>query len=84
MILKSIIHQGWRILKLGVAPKVGEKDVALKVGEKAASHLKPLHAPERLTNIGSFNTLLCPWRAVFCYRVRVFFSQFTATPPSPT
>ena len=29
---------------LGVAPKVGEKVVALKVGEKAASHLTPLHA----------------------------------------
>ena len=45
MILKSIIHQGWRILKLGVAPKVGEKDVALKVGEKAASHLTPFARP---------------------------------------
>ena len=30
---------------LGVASKVGEKGVALKVGMKAASHLTPLHAP---------------------------------------
>ena len=31
---------------VGVAPKVGdEKGVALKVGEKAAPHLTPLHAP---------------------------------------
>ena len=30
----------------GVAPKLYEKGVALKVGEKAASHLTPLHAPE--------------------------------------
>ena len=30
---------------LGVAPPVGEKGVALKVGETAASHLTPLHAP---------------------------------------
>ena len=29
---------------LGVAPKLGEKGVALKVGEKAASHFTPLHA----------------------------------------
>ena len=28
---------------LGVAPKVGEKSVALKVGEKAPSHLTPPH-----------------------------------------
>ena len=28
-----------------MAPKVGEKGVALKVGEKAASNLSPLHAP---------------------------------------
>ena len=28
-----------------MAPKVGEKDVALKAGEKAASHLTPLHGP---------------------------------------
>ena len=28
-----------------VAPIVGEKGVPLKVGEKAASHLTPLHAP---------------------------------------
>ena len=28
-----------------MVPKVGEKGVALKVGEKAASHLTPLHAP---------------------------------------
>ena len=27
--------------------KFGEKGVALKVGEKAASHLFPLHAPDR-------------------------------------
>ena len=27
-----------------MAPKVGEKGVALKVGKKAASHLTPLHA----------------------------------------
>ena len=32
-----------RLKILGVAPKVGEKGVALKVGETAASH--PLHAP---------------------------------------
>ena len=31
---------------LGVAPTVGEKGVALKVGETGASHLTPLHAPE--------------------------------------
>ena len=30
---------------LGVAPKVGDKAVALKVDEKTASHLTPLHAP---------------------------------------
>ena len=29
---------------LGVVPNVGEKGVALKVDEKAASHLTPLHA----------------------------------------
>ena len=28
-----------------MAPKVGEKGVALKVDENAASHLSPLHAP---------------------------------------
>ena len=31
-----------------MAPKVGENDVALKVGEKAASHLTPLHAPAHI------------------------------------
>ena len=31
---------------LGVAQKVGVKGVALKLGEKAASHLTPLHFPE--------------------------------------
>ena len=30
---------------LVVAPKVGGKDFALKVGEKAASHLTPLYTP---------------------------------------
>ena len=52
--LKSIIHQGWGTSKLGaalrilgVAPKVGEKGVALKVGENAAWHFTPLHAPAR-------------------------------------
>ena len=30
---------------LGVATKVGEKGVALKVAEKAAKYLSPLHAP---------------------------------------
>ena len=30
---------------LVVAPKVGEKGLALKVGEKAASHLSPLCTP---------------------------------------
>ena len=30
---------------LGVAPTVGEKGVALKVGETGASDLTPLHAP---------------------------------------
>ena len=29
----------------GVGPKVGEKGVALKLVEKAASHLTPLQAP---------------------------------------
>ena len=29
---------------LDVAPKVGEKGVALKVGETGASHYTPLHA----------------------------------------
>ena len=29
----------------GVAPTLGEKDVALKVGETAASHRTPLHTP---------------------------------------
>ena len=32
---------------IDVAPKVGEKGVALKVGEQAASHLNPLNAPDR-------------------------------------
>ena len=31
---------------LGVTPKVGEEGVALKVGEKATSHLTPLYAPD--------------------------------------
>ena len=35
---------------LGVVSKVDEKGVALKVGEKAASHLTPLHAPGRDRN----------------------------------
>ena len=42
------IQQGWGTSKsgvvqrtLGVAPRVGEKGVALKVGEKAALHLSP-------------------------------------------
>ena len=35
---------------LGVALTVGEKGVALIVGETAASHLTPLHTPD-------FNTL---------------------------
>ena len=30
---------------LGVVTKVDEKDVVLKVGERAASHLTPMHAP---------------------------------------
>ena len=34
-----------KVKSLYMAPKVGEKGVALKVGEKAASHLTPLHAP---------------------------------------
>ena len=34
---------------LGVAPTVGEKGVALKLGETAASHLTPLFTPGELT-----------------------------------
>ena len=30
---------------LGVAPTIGEKGVAVKVGETGASHLTPLQAP---------------------------------------
>ena len=48
----SIIHQGWgtsnlgvTLRILGVASKVGEKDVALKVSKKAASHLIPFERP---------------------------------------
>ena len=51
--LKSIIHQGLGTSKLsvvlrilGVASKVDEKGVALKVGQKATSYLTPLHAPD--------------------------------------
>ena len=35
---------------LGVAPTVGEKCLALKVGETGASHLTPLHAPANQAN----------------------------------
>ena len=36
---------------LGVAaPTIGEKVVALKVDETGASHLTPLHAPDRRTD----------------------------------
>ena len=35
--------------KSGVAPTVGEKGVALKIGETGASHLTPLHAIWRPT-----------------------------------
>ena len=49
IILKSIIQQGWGTSKsdaaqriFGGAPKVGEKDVALRVDEK---QITPLHAP---------------------------------------
>ena len=52
IILKLAIHQVLGTSKLdvalrilGVAPKVVEQGVALKVGEKVASHLTPLHAP---------------------------------------
>ena len=47
--LQNPIQQGWETSKLGVAlrifgvvPKVGEKGVALKVGEKVTSHFAPL------------------------------------------
>ena len=46
------IQQGWGNSKSGVAlrnlvvaPKVGEKGVALRVVEKSASYITPLHAP---------------------------------------
>ena len=49
---KSIIQRGWvtsrfrMVLRiLGVVPKIGEKEWRLKVGEKAALHLNPLHVP---------------------------------------
>ena len=55
--LKSIIKQGWKTSKSGVAlrilveaPKVDERGVALKVDEKAASHLNPLHPPANTDN----------------------------------
>ena len=56
--LQNPIHQGWESAKLGVAlrffgvvPKVGEKGVALKVDEKATSHLTPLHGPGFLSKL---------------------------------
>ena len=43
IILKSIIQQGWGVLKIrsdakdfGLSPKAGEKDAALRVGENSA------------------------------------------------
>ena len=60
IILQSIIQQGWWTSKsgvalriLGVAPTEGEKYVALKVGETAASHLTPLHVPGLVTRRSS-------------------------------
>ena len=37
---------------LGVAPKVGEKGVALKEGEITTSHLTPLHAASEMSSQG--------------------------------
>ena len=44
---------------LGVAPKVNEKGVALKVGEKAASHISPLCMPlhRELNSINEYSLL---------------------------
>ena len=44
--LKSIIHQGLGTSKLSVAPKVGEKGVALKVGEKSHPSARPCYSTE--------------------------------------
>ena len=37
---------GAKDFRCGAAPKVGEEGVALKVGEKTATHLTPLHDPD--------------------------------------
>ena len=44
---------------LGVAPKVNEKGLALKVGEKAASHISPLCMPlhRELNSINEYSLL---------------------------
>ena len=42
---ESSSKSGVALRILGLASKVGEKGVVLKVGEKAASYLTPLHAP---------------------------------------
>ena len=61
LILKSIFQQCWGSSKSGVAlrisgvaPKVGEKGVVLKVGERALLHFIPLHAP---ANVACTRTL---------------------------
>ena len=58
IILKSTTQKGWTLKKLdvalrilGMAPKVDEKGVALKVGEKAASHRTPLGTPGRYVGV---------------------------------
>ena len=44
-IVSNSSNSGVALRILGVALTVGEKGVALIVGETAASHLTPLHAP---------------------------------------
>ena len=58
-LIKFIIQQdfetsnsGVALKILGVAPKAGEKGVALKEGEITTSHLTPLHAASEMSSQG--------------------------------
>ena len=73
----STSKSGVAIEILVVASKIGEKGVALRAGEKAASYITPLYAPAR-----HLFRIFADFIPLFCFSVNIFLLPLCFLPQS--